>query len=229
MKPEQELVANVVAVLLLATLAGLAARGRILLCRSFAAYLTLALTTNRLITWWPERFYTSGFWTLKETLYALLMPLLALELTAVALEAFPRARRAGLAVLVTIAGLTVLAVAAAPGPDYSARMGLLLARAQTGAVWGFVALLTIASWYHLPLHPTHRSIILGFALYLGFYGALLSAVGHFGWSAYRYLAALDPAAYAATVGLWMLAAWRKEEASALGPEARRHLQPWVHP
>jgi hypothetical protein len=217
MKPEQVLVANLVAALLLATLAGLAVRGRVLLCRSFAVYVALALTTNRLVTWWPEQFYTSDFWTFKETLHAILMALVALELTVVGLEAFPRARRAGVLALMLIAGVTALAVAAEPAPDYATRVGVLLARAQTGAVWGFVAVLAIASWYRLPLHPMHRSITLGFALNLGVYGVLLSAVGHFGWSAYRYVAALDPAAYAATVGLWMLAAWRPEAAARSGP------------
>src|SRR5262249_46495978 len=128
-----------------------------------------------------------------------------------------------------IVGATALTVAAEPAPDFAARVGMLLARAQTGAVWAFAAFVAIASWYRLPLHPMHRSITLGFVLYLGVYGMLLSAVGYFGWSAYPYIAALDPAAYAATVGLWMHAAWRPEAASALGPEARHHLHPWVNP
>ena len=232
MKPEQVMVANLAAALLLATLMGLAARGRVRLCRAFAVYLALALTTNRLVTWWPERFYTRDFWTFNETLQAILIPLVALELMVVATrglpEAFPRARRAGVVALTLIAAATVLAMAATPARDYAARMGVL-AWAQAGAAWSFVAFLAIACWYRLPLHPMHRSITLGFALHLGIYGALLGALGHFGESAYRYVAALDPAAYTATVGVWMLAAWRPEPGSAPGHQAPRSLYPWLNP
>ena len=227
MTPDQVFVANLVAVLLVAVLLGLAVRQRALLCWSFVAYLVMAVVTNRLIVWWPERFYTLRFWVVKESLYAALMALIAFELAWVALEAFPRARRLSLLAVAVVAGVTLVVASAARSGDQAARVGEFMAAAQTGAVWTFVVLLAVASWYRLPLHAWHRSIALGFALYGGVYGALLATVGHFGWSAHRYVAPLEPAAYAATIGLWVLAAWRAEDRSVLVPETRRRLQPWV--
>jgi hypothetical protein len=55
-------------------------------------------------------------------------------------------------------------------------------------------------------------IVAGFFLHLTAYVVLLSLVKHFGWSAYPIVAALDPAAYGASVGLWALGAWRKATA-----------------
>ncbi len=66
----------------------------------------------------------------------------------------------------------------------------------------------VASWYRLPLGPWHRMIALGFVLYQGAYAVLLSALAGTGWSAYAYIVGLEPAAYAATVGLWTFGAWR---------------------
>lgn len=227
MRPDQVFVANLVVGLLAAALFGMAVRGRARLCWSFSAYLVMAIVTNRLIVWWPERFFTLRFWIVKESLYAILMVLIALELAWVALEAFPRARGISRLAVIAVAAVGLLAVFTAGTGDKAGRVGEFMAAAQTGAVWAFVVLLAVAYWYRLPLHAWHRSIALGFALYGGVYGALLGTVGHFGWSAYDYVAPLEPAAYAATVGLWVLAAWRSEERSLLVPEARRQLQPWV--
>jgi hypothetical protein len=52
-------------------------------------------------------------------------------------------------------------------------------------------------------------IVAGFFLHLTAYVLLLTLIKHLGWTAYPFLAALDPAAFGASVGLWALGAWRK--------------------
>lgn len=213
------LVANLVAVLLLVTLLGVLARGHASRCWSFTAYLAFAFISNRLICWWPERFFRLWFATLKELVFAGLVVLVALELAWIALARFPRARRRATSVILVAAGVTAVLVSATPSSGLEERVGRTGAIANTGALLVLVVLLLVAHWYHLPLGRWHRAIAEGFILYCGAYGALLGAVGLGGLNVYRYLVALDPAAYAATVGLWLLAAWRPEVAVESLPEA----------
>ncbi len=224
MSPET-VVADLVALALVACLAGLLVRDREMAAPAFVVYLVSAITCNRLITWWPDTFHRRAFWEAKETLYALLCLVIAFDLASRALVAFPRARR------FAHAGLGIAILLAAAGPAIVARGGdagqqafaLLLAWASAAATWAFVALLVVATWFELPLHALHRAICLGFVLYLWAYATLLDLLAR---SAYHdVLVRLDPAAYAATVGLWTLAAWRRE-ASDLGPVTRT-FYPWV--
>jgi hypothetical protein len=97
---------------------------------------------------------------------------------------------------------------------------------QAAAAWTFVALLAVASWYRLPLHPLHRSICLGAAPYLAACGKRLDVLAH--TSHQPVLVALDPDAYAATVGIWATAAWSLDEFE-LGRAVASNLYPWVRP
>jgi hypothetical protein len=65
-------------------------------------------------------------------------------------------------------------------------------------------------------------IAVGFVLYEGLYTVLLGLLGHYGAVAATYVSALDAAAYAATVGIWLNAAWRIEWGD-LPLKAQRHL------
>jgi hypothetical protein len=208
MKPEQVLVANIVAALLLLTLVGLVRSQRASMCWPFTSLILFALTTNRMVVWWPELFYRQDFWYRKELANALLESIIALSLCNAAMQDFGRARRVATSLLVAIfAAAVVLGWSAADGAGYLQRLGVVTARVHTGAGWGFTVLLAAATWFRLPLDGFHRSVAIGFALYLSLYGALMSAVGWLGWAAYPYLAAFDPATFAASVGIWMRAAW----------------------
>jgi hypothetical protein len=210
MRPEQVFVANLVAILLAATLVGVVATGRIWLCRSFGLYLALTLATNRMVTWWPEHFYTHGFWAAKELLQALLVVAVAVELALVGFSAFPRVRRIAVLAVVTVSTLATIGIGAGPMGDYRAWVGSVVARAAVGAVWSMALVVLVAYRYGLPLASWHRMLAMGFVLNHGVYALLLGAVGYFGWSAYGYLSALDPAAYAASVGLWTFGSWRTD-------------------
>lgn len=213
MKPEAVLIAHVVAALLALTLIGLAARRRLADIPAFTIYLLTVLVTNRLITGWPEQFFVWKVWVVKEVVIQLLVLGVALDLADRSLRRFPRAR---LCALVAVGGITVMTMAAAlwaePGHYFQA-IAVLIPRLCAGAAVAFGVLALVAHWSLLPMSPFHRMVIAGFFLHLTAYLALLSLVKYFGWSAYPVLAALDPAAFAASVGLWAIGAWRVSSVS----------------
>ncbi len=205
------IVADLVAVLLLAALVGVLASGRAGLCWSFAIYLGSALLTNRLVRWWPDRFYTTSFFSGKELFFAALTVVIVLELTWSGLASFPRARRLSGALALVVATAGTIGILRMDGAsDYRTRIGILGTSGQLFALLALVAFLGVVQWYRLPLRPWHRAIILGFLLYRGIYGVLLATLGRYGGPSYAFVAELDRAAYAATVGLWTAAAWRPE-------------------
>ena len=132
----------------------------------------------------------------------------------IGLAPFPRARR--LTLLAVTAVTTVAAVCAVtlPLPENATQLSVVLARGHTATLWTFAVLAFVVAWFHLPLDPFHRVILLGFVLDLSLYGALLSVAGWVGRgsAAYSYLQALDPILFAATVGLWAIAAWHPRRA-----------------
>lgn len=205
------IVADLVAVLLLATLVGVLRSRRAELCWSFTAYLGCALLTNRLVRWWPERFYTTTFFSGKELVFAVLSVVIVLELAWSGLASFPRARRISRWLVLAIAGAGSLGVLRVGGAtDYKTQIGVLVAGGQFCALLTLVAFLGVVQWYRLPLRPWHRTIAVGFVLYRGVYGVLLGTLAQFGGPAHAFVGELDRAAYAATVGLWAVAAWRPE-------------------
>ncbi len=225
MSPGQSLVAGLVELAICACLLGMVVRRRLAAAPWFAIYLALALAANRLIAWWPETFYTLAFWNSKESAYGILKVAIVFDLAGVAFAGWPRARRlarVGLAIA-AVATLVLPAWLAAHSADADPALHGL-AWVQAGAAWGFVALLAVARRYRLPLHGFHRSVVVGFVLYLGAYGAILDLMRR--WPGHAALTALDPVAYAATACLWAIAAWQPEAASQPGAE-RRLLYPWL--
>lgn len=218
------LVANFVAVLLAVALLGMVVRGHAWRCWSFTTYLAVALLSNRLVCWWPEHFFRLWFASIKELTYAALMILITIDLASVSLSRFRRARRHAIILAAAIGGTVALLLSTTTTTQgLQARVGITTALANGGALLALTGLLVVVHWYHLPLEPWHRVIALGIVLYRGVYGVLLGAVGLFGLGAYGYLATLDPAAYAATVGLWAIAAWRPERAPSVVAERARSL------
>ncbi len=218
-------VADAVALLLVVCLAGLLLRRRTAAAPCFVAYLVIVLSTNRLIVWWPETFYRTWFWNAKEVAIGLLKLAVVLDLAAVAFAGWPRARRVARAGLSTAIGAAlVLPLAFAYAGRRADPMLAGIGWLQAGTAWAFVALLALAHWYRLPLHGLHRAIITGFVLYLAVYAVALDLLRVMTWT--PTLAAIDPIAYAATVGLWAIEAWRPER---LALDDRAVLYPWARP
>jgi len=144
------MVATLTAMLLGVTLAGLVARDRVRLCRSFAGLLAATLVCNQLITHLPQRFWNSTFWTFKEGLYAGLYCATVLELALLVFAGLPRAKRPLLAAMTTV----ILAVAVlAPIVALTVHLPALLRQVMPGAspalraalVWLIIPVLLLTS------------------------------------------------------------------------------------
>jgi hypothetical protein len=229
---QQQVLADVAAFLAAATLAGLLARRRLSLSWAFASYLGAVLVCNRLCRWWPEQFYTSAFWSTKTALYASLRALLAIELALLTFAALPRVRARALAIMAALLAVTgALSLGRLMGhPDVEA-VGVLGPRLQLAGLWMLAVVPALAARYRIPIHPFHRTILVGLGLYLVVYAGLLAGVGLAAASrpsyleAYSRLNTVDPLVYIASLGLWAWGAWRSPAPAAVG--VVRVLQPWA--
>ena len=228
MGPERLVLANLNGLMMGLLLVGLFSHRRDRLCRSFTAYLVAVLLCDRLIVTWPETFYTARFWIAKEQVYWILKLAVSTEIGLLTFSRFPRARRF-LAML--LLGLLILAAAAqlapasrGPGEDSYDWVGVAGPRGQASLVVMMAGLVLMAAYYRVPLHPFHRSILLGLGLYLFVFTGLLTALRVCGSPLYSLFNTLDPAAYASSVGVWTWAAWRR--APPLTTTLQR-LQPWA--
>ena len=213
-------------VLLAAAILGLLVRGRARLCWSFLVYLTAVGIGDALTLMWPQRFWTQEWWIVFQATYAILRILVAMEIAFRAFSAFPRARFHALLLLVLVGSLTAFAVAR-PLPDaYVFRA--VFERAEpllyVGSLWAFVLILLTRTWYHIPLHPFHRDVLIAFVLYLGVQAAVQAAADP---AVDRLAAILLPALYGAAEGVWAWCAWRPTHQPAASPATMRALQPWA--
>lgn len=236
MTSSQALVANLSALLMALTAAGLVVRQRARLCWSFLAYLLVVIVGTLLAVWVPDPFFSQGFWIGKKAIYGLLRSLVALEIVLLTFSGLPRARRRAelmLALVLAVHLVVGMLPSAAPAYPYLTALGVTAPRGGAASLWLFVAVILIAVWHRAPVHSFHRSLLLTFTLYLGTETWLLGLVGMAGASrpayqaAYAYLEALDPLAFAVTAGFWTWAAWRLERATALSPAVASRLQPWA--
>lgn len=230
------LIADLTAVLLLVAIGGLIVRRRAQLSWAFLAYLVAVFIGNRLVTWWPERFWNYGFYEGRKATYASLTILAAFEIALLTFSVFPVAKRRAIFGMLAV---LVVSLAAAEMPltnttsAWLGSLGLLTSGGQAGRLWLFVIPALVAAYYRVPLHPFHRSILVGFALYLAGYCCLLGFVEAHSATRPQYLAsyaalrALDPIAFAASVGVWTWAALRAPRAADDVAPVLRALQPWA--
>jgi hypothetical protein len=228
MDPHRALVMNLGSLHLLVLIAGLAWHRRDRLCRSFLVYVIAVFLGDRLVVTWPDRFDTAPFWLFKEAVYWVLKLAVATEVGLLTFARLPRGRRLVAGVLAALAVLALLVqllpAASRPG-DAIAWVSVASPRGQAALVVVLLAVVLLAAQhYRAPIHPFHRSLLIGFGLYLIAYTAGLTMLREVGAPAYRYFLALDSTAYNATVGVWVWAAWRR--APELSPGARI-LQPWA--
>jgi hypothetical protein len=219
-------IANLSAAIVALVIVGLFVQHRARLCWSFLAYCFAVLLGNRLVVLWPETFFRGWFWSLKATVYGVLCAAVAIEIALLTFSQFPRARKRMLAVvacMTAFGGLGLLLKAIAED-GYWTRLGVLVPSAEIGVLFLFAAVLGFAFYYRVPLHPFHRGLMVGFALYLGVDPAVLALVRQFGPGAYPYVAALDPALFASTVGIWAWAAWKRPQPVT---KHQQILQPWA--
>lgn len=227
MSPHQLLVANLVRTAVLLIFVGLLVRRRSHLCWSFMAYLAAILTGNSLISFWPERFYTPSFYTLKACVYDILKLCIAAELAYKVFRSFPGAlarSRMVLAPLMTIIAVGIISVPA--GSDYYDIVNRYQPQIQTGVIWLLSATAVLAVWYNLPLNRVHRVLLLGFSSYLIVFVTTSNILRAFGFDRLRETINLvDAYAYLALVAWWAYTAWRSDDAFEMAPMRTPALAP----
>jgi hypothetical protein len=207
----QVALSHAVKLAVVSVLAGLVARGRVRLCWSFAAYLVAILVGNSLASLWPSRFYTPGFWVLKQAVYDALKMAVALELAWRAFEAFPGALRTARRAILALLVASTLALALFTPPSSYATLWDFQPGIVTAALWLLTATALLVVWYQVPVHDWQRAIMLGLAPYLLVFVIVLDLLKRHGWMALHATAGvLDSAAYLALLVFWTWAAWRRD-------------------
>jgi len=200
-------------------LAGLFARRKVGVCRMFVPYLAVTALADLMQLLWPEPFYHLWFWLAKELVIHLLRFGVVLELTYRTFQAFPTARSSARTVALVVLGVTLVIVAAGTGnleaPTGAPTLGPTISRVQprilNGSVWLVTAMAGLILWYRLPVHPWHKSIIMGLVAYLLVFSGSLSWIESHGWGVREHANYLMQAGYFALVGYWAVAAWRRAE------------------
>jgi hypothetical protein len=206
-------------------LIGIALRNRHRLCRSFTFYLAAVLGFESLAVAWPERFFTYSVWTFQETLFAVLKLALALELVYLTFARLPGALTA--AKVVVLAGILVMLYSVAPFTfNYEHVAARMQPRLATGTAWLFTLYTALVYFFRVPLHPYHRTILIGLVPYLVVSGLLNNLLDVKGWSVLPAVDHLDPLAYLLASAYWARGAWRRDEAPVESPAVLETLQPW---
>jgi hypothetical protein len=227
MTASQVLIAHAVKILVLLTLAGIVARRRWASCWSFTSYLVVILVCNSLVSFWPDRFFHSGFWMIRTALYDALKVAIAVELAYRTFQAFPGARATVRRVLFLLLVASSVALIALPwNASYDAALFEWEPRVLTATIWLLNALAVVVIWYRVPIHGYHKAILLGFVPYLLVFTILLRMLRHYGWDILPVIQSAEPAVYMLLMGWWAWAAWEPETASDISPEVLRILQPW---
>jgi len=224
---QQVLVACLAQMGLALCLAGVVRRDRFGFSRCFALYLAACLAGNLTVTLWPDVFFTGSWWLVRQMTYNGIRLATAMELVYWTFSAMPGAHRAARHVLLAILAATFVSLLLLPdgGGEFSIRF-ILLPRLLNGAIWLFVATVGVSLLYRVPLHPWHRAIMTGFAVYLTIFTVLLRLVALMGWDLLDVLNALEPPAYVVLLGYWTWAAWRTDPVPAVDREVLGVIQPW---
>lgn len=225
---------RVVAYLTLATLALLVVAGvrrrYHRLCYTLPLYLATVFVCDLLILLWPGRFYTWGFWTLKEALYVALKLAVAIELASLVFQAFPGARATARLVLqlglVGLVAMVFLPIPEAPVPHvpgFALAWQILPRLTNTTAIL-FAAVWGLTLYYNVPQHPWHLAIMRGFVPYLLVFTVALRLTAGPTTRAWTSLA--DTVSYLAMLLYWFSALLRPEPPPPADPQMVERLQPW---
>jgi len=212
-----------------AVLAGLIVRGHWRSCYAFCLYLVAFGIFEGAILAFPARFFRLDFWLAKEAVEALLKLAVAFEIAARIFWRLPTARTiftlTFLICLLAIAG----AVAPTVGADLDVVASVGLPRLLYGTALIFAGLLAVCLWFHVPLYPIHKAILVGFVPYLVAFTMVLQILQTFGWDVRGAANYLNTIAFIALLGFWTRAAWRRVSVSEAPPSVVSFLQPWVRP
>ena len=214
MTEAQALVAHAARLALVVLLAGMVWRGRVPQCWAFGVYVVAALVGNTLVSLWPSRFYTPEFWVVKQGVYDILKPAIALELAWRAFRAFPGALRTARLVLLLLLGVSSVSLAALPTRPAYAVVWEWQPGIATAGLWLLTATALMVVWYQVPLSRWQRAIMIGLAVYLLVFVTLLGLLKSRGWGVGTFVATVEATAYLALVAFWAWVAWRRDATAA---------------
>jgi len=203
----------------LSLLAGLIVRDRLRQCYALGLYM-LASLASALVINLCERCHTWDFWIAKELAHALVLFVLALELSWRAFRPVPRAWLwARLAIVGSVALGVTLVAAMPPGPVSVRVVPWILA----ALAWLYTLLGVITVSLKMPDERLHRAILWGLAPYLMFYAATWGQAG----DDVTLPNLLNPLMFLLVLGVLVWTAWRRETSAPGGhPETVRWLWPW---
>jgi hypothetical protein len=209
------------------TLGGLLLRRTIATATTFAAYLAFMCTAGALVLLWPDRFYTTAFWTFKQLVFDALELAMVVELAYWIFLGFPGAARTVRGLILALLVATFAAVVVAPvSAEGSFMLGGLRLRLELGAAWMFAAMAGLTLYYDIPVRPIHRAILFGMGIHYFVFGTILERLTGAGPARDRALATLQQGVFVAITCWWAIAAWRKEPVLSVDPELAAQLQPW---
>jgi len=212
----------------LALLGGLLVRGHWQVCLSFCGYLLALVSTTGLLVAQPSRFFNWDYWVLSESLQTLLKFCVVVEIATRVFQNLPRARTKLMRTL--LLGLTALvpAIAYAFSAEDSSTVGVvIMPRVLYATALMFAALLVACLWYHVPLHPIHKAILLGWVPYLLLFTVTTKMIESFGWDIRELAGRLNILAFYALLLHWLRAAWRPFSVADASPTVVSVLQPWA--
>ena len=204
--------AHAVKLAVLATFAGVLARGRVRQCWAFPVYLLVVLVTNALGSFWPARFHTPEAWTVYQVAFDALKMAIVLELAWRSFAAFPGAMRSARVVLPVLLVVSTVTIAFFTPPSSYLTVWEYQPSVVAGTLWLLTATALLVVWYQIPVHDWQRAIMLGFAPYLLVFVVALDMLRRHGWSSGASAGLLDQVAYLALIVFWAWAAWRRDSA-----------------
>ena len=214
--------------LCVAIIAGLIVRRRWRLCLFLDLYVAVVLVVVPLIVGWPYQFNRQWFYLLFNTVANVFKFGIALEVGWKTFQPFARARSMMLLAALGILIVTAVAANAAPMDSdlwvWEDVAGKLWPRVKTGTLWLMAAMLMLARWYHVPVHPFHSAVLTSWVAYLGFTSAYLwmqaQGIGEATFGTNRGL--IDDFPVVPEILLpayWTYMAWRPDSASVVAHDA----------
>ena len=215
-------------VLAAAALAGLVYRRHVKVVAFFGVYLGVTAASDALVLLWPDRFFTWGFWLLRETLQAAAKLGLAFELTLRIFHSLPRAKFAiGVLQLVVVVGTLVAVISNGTAGSAFEAAPTLVPWLQYGAAFSLLVVLGGALWYFVPLYPMHRSVLTVLTIYLFASTFGLRALGQWGWGLRDLFNYASGVAFNVVLAYWTREAWRPYTADEAHAQVFRFLRPWM--
>ena len=211
-------------------LVGIFVRKRQSECWTLPVYLGVVLGFDSAMSLFPKQLFVWNVYVLQQWLYNFLHLAVALELARRAFKAFPGAAataRVIFLVILVVAGLSIFAATppgTARGSSFSIAAVLTLQpRLINATIWLFVATSRLVMFFNIPVSDWHRSVSLGFSIYLVISVTLINLMKTFGFDIRHFIGFFDGSAYLALCSWFALRAWQPEEAREVIPESVRRL------